>query len=149
MSSGVYFRTMKGWLAGCGAATAVIVSFVWMLLAAGAVSRGLPVAFEDVIVGLSLPVGLVFVITCVLTGFPAIAVIWFSERFALRSIWFFACAGAVTGVVSQAVLVAAFAKKPWPPSFGLVIAVAGFAAGMAYWRIAGKHAGRNASGDLA
>jgi hypothetical protein len=90
--------------------------------------------------GTSILALVIFVITCVLTGIPAALVIWLSEKFRLRSILFFECAGAVTGALGQGVLMGTFTR--WPSSSVWLFVVAGFVAGMAYWWIAGRHAGR-------
>ena len=90
---------------------------------------------------------LIFLVTSVLTGFPAAAVIWLSERFAIRSIWFFGGAGALMGTLGQAGLTGLL-NKAGPTFFPSVFVVAGFVAGMVYWRVAGRHAGRDASGEV-
>jgi hypothetical protein len=134
MSSSICFRTMKGWLAGCGAATAVIVGFTWALVAI--TSGG---SFSLVLL---YPALLIFVVTCLLTAIPAALVIWLSEKFGMRSILFFGCAGAVTGKLDEAILIGA-AFRRGPSEVTWLFVVGGFVAGMAYWRIAGRHAGRD------
>jgi hypothetical protein len=94
MSSSICFRAIKGWLAGCGAATAVICAFILVVLAIA--SRGDLVRFVGGSLMLLFPAVLIFVVTCVLTGIPAALVIWLSEKFGIRSILFFGCAGTVT-----------------------------------------------------
>jgi hypothetical protein len=90
---------------------------------------------------LLLPGLLVFFVTCLLTGFPAAAVVSLSERFPIRSIWFFGCAGAGIGVLSEAVLVASFGRTgPAFTFFMCLFVIAGFVAGMVYWRVAGRYA---------
>ena len=147
MSSGICSRAMKGWLAGCGAATAVISTFMWVILAIAS-SGDLPRFVGDSLAMLFSAL-LVFVVTCVLTGIPAALLIWLSEKFAIRSFLFFGCAGAVTGALGQGVLVGAFTR--WPSSSMWLFAVAGFVAGVAYWWVAGRYAGRDREvpGDLA
>jgi len=145
MSSGTCSSAMKGWLAGCAAATAVIAGFVWIVVAVSSgdlnqLARGTAL--------LLLPGLLIFLVTCLLTGFPAAAVIWLSERFAIRSIWFFGGAGAVMGALGQAVL-AGLLSRTGPTFFPSLFVVAGFIAGMAYWWVAGRHAGRDASSGAA
>jgi hypothetical protein len=136
MSSGVWSRAMKGWLAGCGAATTVIGGSILARFA----SSGHLTGFTDGSRVLLFSALVIFVITCVLTGIPAALVIWLSEKFRLRSILFFECAGAVTGALGQGVLMGTFTR--WPSSSVWLFVVAGFVAGMAYWWIAGRHAGR-------
>jgi len=150
MSSGTFSRAMKGWLAGCAAATAVIAAFAWIILAFAAVSSGDLSRLVGGTVILLFPGLLVFLVTCLLTGFPAAAVVWLSERFAIRSIWFFGCAGAVTGVLSEAALAASLGRTlPTFTFLTCLFVVAGFVAGMAYWRVAGRHAGRDLSRGVA
>jgi hypothetical protein len=76
----------------------------------------------------------VFAFTMVLSGIPAALTIWLSRRFRIRSLAFFCGSGAVIGAVGPAVL--------FKPVAGLapLFAVAGCAAGMTYWLVAGKHA---------
>jgi hypothetical protein len=142
MSSGTWSRAMKGWLAGCAAATA---AFVWIVVAVS--SRDLSQLARGTAL-LLFPGLLIFLVTCLLTGFPAAAVIWLSERFAIRSIWFFGGAGAVIGALGQAVL-AGLLSRTGPTFFPSLFVVAGFVAGMAYWRVAGRHAGREVSKSVA
>jgi hypothetical protein len=145
MSSGTWSRAMKGWLAGCGAATAVISTFFVLVIA----SSGIWPGFAGSSLALLFSALLIFVITCLLTGIPAALLIWLSERSGIRSILFFGCAGAVTGALGDGVLAAAFGR--WPSSLMWLFAGAGYVSGMVYWRIAGRHAGRNreVSGDSA
>lgn len=147
MSSGRCFRAIRGWLAGCAAATGIITAYVWYIVARSGWSRS---PLGEAVIAPLFPGLLVFLITCVLTGIPAAAVVWVSEKFAMRSIWFFGCVGVLMGVLSAAVLVAPFkGTSELIISVSPLFAVAGFAAGMAYWRFAGRYAGRAASGDTA
>lgn len=118
-----------GWLAGCGAATAVIsaVGQTFMMFASqGDVDRLL-----QSIVALLLPSAAVFVITCLLTAVPAAIVIWLSEEFRIRSAGFFACAGAAIGALCISVL--ARSSVIWTSGIGCLFVVAGFVAGLTYW----------------
>ena len=139
MSSTTCFsRAMRGWLAACAAATATICAFTSFIVATSSGS----LSFRPV--GTSLPgllsvAALIFAVTLVLTGISAAVAIWLSERFRIRHVLFFGCTGAVTGALGQMALLALF--KPWPPSFSPLYAVAGFAAGLTYWYVAGRHAG--------
>ncbi|WP_166297016.1 hypothetical protein [Bradyrhizobium sp. 2S1] len=77
MSSGCS-RAFGGWLAGCGAATAVIAAIgqtVLMFAARGDLARLL-----YGIVVLLIPSAVIFVITCLLTAIPAAIAIWLSEE---------------------------------------------------------------------
>jgi hypothetical protein len=126
-------RALGGWLAGCGAATAVICSFlvimVWFLSSGNSTRSMGAFAFLPVVPS-------VFAFTMVLSGIPAALTIWLSRRFRIRSLAFFCCSGALIGVIGQFVLLRSFAE------FALLFAVAGCAAGLAYWLVAGKHADR-------
>jgi hypothetical protein len=129
-------RAVKGWLAGSGATTAVLFAFGVLALAIGFGVTSLH--FVGGIVALLFPSLLIFVVTCLITGFPAAFVIWLSEKFRIRSILFFGCLGSAIGVSSLHLLVPLI---EWP--FYVLFLVAGFAAGLAYWFVAGKYAGRD------
>jgi hypothetical protein len=141
MSSGS--RAMKGWLAGCGAATAVIAAYACIVTLASASSGDLNRLAGGTLAFLYVGF-LVFLVTGLLTGFPAAMVVWLSGRFAIRWIWFFGCAGAVIGALAHAAL-AGLLSRTGPTFLPSLLVVAGFVAGMAYWRVAGRHAGRDAS----
>jgi hypothetical protein len=127
-SSSCCSRSIRGWLAACGIATATIYAFLLFILV---VPRG-SMFFSPMGASISI-----FVLTVVLSGIPASAAIWLSERLRIRSLVFFGGAGAVTGALSQAVLFQSFSF----PFAGIFI-LAGFLAGLEYWFVAGKHAGR-------
>jgi hypothetical protein len=93
--------------------------------------------FAGSAIALLLPAVLIFIITCLLTGIPAAVVIWLSEQFRIRSVLFFSCAGGTIGALSQAVLFQSFSL----PLAGIFI-LAGFLAGLEYWYVAERHAGR-------
>ena len=137
MSFGTCSRALRGWLAGCGAATAVIFGCTLVLIAIG--SGGDLLRFLGGGVALLFPSLLFFLVTCLLTAVPAAFAIWLSEKFQIRSILFFGCIGAAIGVISLHLLMLYIA--PSPPSFGLLFLVPGFAAGVTYWFIAGKYTG--------
>lgn len=134
MSSGVCWRTTKGWLAGCVAATAVIGACFGLSSISDGISTG---SMRDV-QAFAYIAGGIFVFTSVLSGIPAAIVIWLSERFKVRSILFFGCAGAVIGFLSERVVFGL-----WPSILSALFVAAGFGAGAAYWWIAGRQAGRN------
>ena len=131
------FRAFGGWIAGCGAATVVIIGLpsIFMIAASGrpwmGFARGLAA-----LLNLSL---LVFVVICVMTAFPAIVMIRLSVVVGTRSAVFFACAGAVLGALSIGLL--ARSAEIWTSGIGGLFAVAGLAAGVAYWFVAGKYTG--------
>jgi hypothetical protein len=134
MCSGDYSRAFGGWLAGCGAATAVVGVFTVVVM--GIASAG------DVggILAAAFPLFLVFPVICVLTSIPAAIVIWVSEKFRIRAIGFFGSAAAGIGGASVELLSRMFGRSG-PASVNLLFAVAGLAAGLVYWRVAGRYAG--------
>ena len=96
-------RAMRGWLAGCGAVTALVCAIY--LIALTATPEGVfSVRFLAGVTALFIPALLFFVITCLLTGIPAAAIVWLSEKFQIRAIWFFGCAGAAIGALSVELL---------------------------------------------
>jgi hypothetical protein len=113
----------------------VVYSFVVVLasfLSGGGSTR--PIGISAVAFLFVVPTVLAF--TMVLSGIPAALTIWLSRRFRIRSLAFFCCSGAAIGAVGQYVLFRSFAELGW------LFALAGLAAGLAYWFVAGRHAGR-------
>jgi hypothetical protein len=98
-------------------------------------------------VAMLFPAVLVFLVTCLLTGIPAAGVIWLGEKLQMRSMFYFGFAGAVIGGLSENLLAPALVSQPQPPIAGLPFVVAGLAAGLAYWSVAGKHADQPQSVD--
>ena len=139
MSSRIWSRAIMGWLAGSAAATAVISAFILGMLAMA--PGGDLTGFVRGSLTLLLPALLVFVVTCLLTGIPAALVIWLSEKFGIRSILFFGCIGAAIGALSQSLIF--WPSTPFPQAVSWLFLVAGSAAGLAYWHVAGKYAGRD------
>ncbi|MEH2554853.1 hypothetical protein V1286_002382 [Bradyrhizobium algeriense] len=136
MRSGTRSRAIKGWLAACGTAAAAIYALALFLFVIAAGARSMTVTTVDFIVSLILlPVILVF--TCLLTAIPAALVVWISEVSRIRSALFFGFAGGAIGALSQAILFQSF----FLPAAGF-FALAGFVAGMTYWRIVVNPAGR-------
>ncbi|KRR09085.1 hypothetical protein CQ12_31255 [Bradyrhizobium jicamae] len=90
--------------------------------------------------GFLFVVPIVFVFTMVLSGIPAALTIWLSRKFRIRSLAFFCCGGATIGTVSQFILFRSFTELAW------LFAVAGLAAGLTYWFVAGRYAGRQEPG---
>lgn len=84
------------------------------------------------------PTLLLFVATCVLTGIPAAATIWLSERLRIRSVFFFGGTGGAIGASYHQLLLRP--APPWLMYFGLLV-VAGATGGVVYWRVAGRYAG--------
>jgi hypothetical protein len=135
MSSGNRSRAIKGWLAACGSATALIYVLVLLLFVIGAGAHSMTATMVDFIASLILlPVILVF--TCFLTAIPAALVVWISEASRIRSALFFGFAGGAIGVLSQAILF----QSLFFPAAGF-FAAAGIVAGLTYWRIAARPAG--------
>src|SRR6516225_4062257 len=132
MVSDGFFRALRGWLAACGAATACISVFFFALMA---IAPGGPLKGIALVLLFVAPVA--FIITCVLTAIPSAILIWLSERFQIRSVVVFGCIGAQIGASSQTLLFWRF------DAFGWLFVVAGCAAGVNYWRVAGRHAGRD------
>jgi branched-subunit amino acid transport protein len=145
MHSANYARAMRGWFAGCWVATAVLCAFA--LVALAWTPNAIDARFAIVVVFL-LPFGiLVFVVICVLTAIPAAAVISLSEQRRIRSILYFGCAGAVIGVIAAALLTRTFTPRSLSMGMALPYLIAGLAAGLAYWRVAGKYAGDERSDE--
>ncbi|MGY4571000.1 MULTISPECIES: hypothetical protein [Bradyrhizobium] len=122
-------RAFGGWLAGCGAATAVISAVgqtVLMMTSHCDVARLL-----YGIVVMLLPSAAVFIITCLLTAIPTAIVVWFTEEFHIRAAGFFACAGAAIGALSITVLLRSPAV--WTSGLVCLFVVAGLVAGLTYW----------------
>jgi hypothetical protein len=132
MAAGTFSRALKGWLAGCGTATAVIyIALLGIVVTApGGLSN-----FADGVFAVLLPSLLVLVITCAMTGVPAALVIWLTEKFRIRSFLFYGCAGGTIGILSQTLLFRSFSIFAW------LFVAAGFLAGFDYWYVAGRHAG--------
>jgi hypothetical protein len=145
MLKSYYSQPMLGWFAGC--VTATLIIFILGMANLAMVSGG---DFSDVFAGLLVYgflfslgiIPLIFVLVCALSGIPAVIVICLSEMLRIRSILFFGGGGAVIGGLSQFLLSRAFVQFP---SLSLLFLGAGFAAGSAYWFVAGKYAGTNCS----
>lgn len=124
-------RAFAGWLAACAAATAVILVFILVMASSGV---GTPRVAANVLPTLLLAI-FVFPYVCVLSAIPMLITISLAARLKTASIVFFACAGAVAAVLSIGVFVA-FNRWSW------AFAIPGLAAGVAYWYVAGRYAGR-------
>jgi len=134
MGTGTFSRALKGWLAGCGTATAVIYIAVLGIVATS--PGGLSInATDGGVFALLLPSLLVLVVTCALTSVPAALVIWLTEKFRIRSLLFYGFAGGAIGVLGQTLLLRSFSIITW------LFVAAGFLAGFDYWYVAGRHAG--------
>jgi hypothetical protein len=131
MRSGTRCRAMKGWLAACGTATAAIYIVVLLAFEAGRIK-----SIGEGIASFVVFVPLILIVTCLLTAIPAALVIWLSERFQIRSVWFFGCAGGVLGALGQTILYQSFYF-----AFAAPFILAGFLAGLTYWQVAARPAG--------
>jgi hypothetical protein len=139
MRSASFLRVVGGWLAGCGAVTVTFSAFVFVVL--DRASAGDRIALLKVsIAGLGITASIIFISTVVLTVLPAALVIWLSEKFRIRSSLFFGCAGVAIGLLIHNVLLRALA--PNPSGVGWPFLMCGLAAGLVYWSVAGRHAGR-------
>jgi len=135
-----YSRLVQGWMAGCLAATAVLSAF--MLVGLATASSGIVAFLVAAIFVAWVPI-LVFIITGGMTLIPAALVVWISERFRIRSILFFGGVGAVMGGLMAFLR---FTKLSQSPELDRLLYVsAGLAAGLAYWRVAGRYAGAGRS----
>jgi hypothetical protein len=137
----VWWRTIKGWLSGCVAAT--IVAEICLVAAAlwENYRAHVSVAASDYLVGLGLTAPFILAAIGLLTVIPAVIVIGLTERFRMRSLAFYVCAAGVTGGLSQILFERSFSRV-W------LFVLAGAAAGLSYWYVAGRHAGReHAAGE--
>jgi hypothetical protein len=137
MTSDHCSRAFRGWLAGCGAAAAVIGGGG---LGGSAIASGIDIV--TLVAGaIAVPFLLfpIFLVVCLVTGIPAAVVIWISEELGIRSILFFGTSGAAIGGLIPSLL--GGDTIAWLSRGGWLLLVAGFAAGVAYWFVAGKYAG--------
>jgi len=113
---------------------------------------------NDIIGAVLVGVVVAVPITIVLTLLPAAAIIWQAERHQVRSWVFYAAAGALTNVMVLGVFLALVAWQDYQRSdaprlplletiaFGqmfLLLVLPGLCAGLMYWRVAGRNAGRD------
>jgi hypothetical protein len=97
--------------------------------------RGFPEGLGPIVVLvlIFLPITLIF--TCLLSGIPAALVIWLGESFRIRSVFFYAPAGATIGAL---IGYGIFGTRP---ALEALFTFAGCLAGVAYWFAAGRGAG--------
>ena len=127
-----FLRALRGWLAGCAAATGFIFIASYFI-AAMATGNFRSVVFAGSIYGLLVPSLVIFVITCLFTAIPAALVIWLGRAFQMRSVWFFGGAGAAVGILSQIAFFVCLLSRS--PGKNPLYALAGLVAGLVYWRI--------------
>jgi hypothetical protein len=121
-------RALDGWFRGCLAATATLGALPVLAAILSLPDRGFPE-------GLAPIVPLVLILTCLLSGMPSALVIWLGESLRIRSVLFYAAAGAAIGaLIANGIFGTLFEMD------GL-FALAGCLAGVAYWSAAGKDAG--------
>src|ERR1043166_5677187 len=144
MGSASRSRSMEGWLAGCLAATAVIDAFLDFFLGLMEFQRtGSPLGVIETVV---ISIAVTFVMVCLLSAISAAVLVWLSKRFQISTVWFFGGIGAVMGGLSYVFLLSLLSRdrsQPLPAellSLAPLFVVAGLAAGLAYWRVAGRHA---------
>ncbi|WP_145928109.1 hypothetical protein [Bradyrhizobium neotropicale] len=136
LSGRFWLRVIKGWLSGCVTATiAAEVCFIVASMWENYRANVLPAA-SDYLMGFGITAPFVLLVIGVLTAIPAVIVIGLTERFRVRSLLFYVCSGGVTGGLGQSLLELSFFRI-W------VFALAGCAAGLIYWYVAGRHAGRD------
>lgn len=116
---------LKGWLAGCFAATATlfVVGFTKQIhhpdgLTPAALAVGILVAFAH----------LAFII--IMSAIPAAAVVWITQALRVRSVAVFAVSGALIGWLGTGII------PPWPDTAIWPFVLAGLVAGSAYWFVA-------------
>ncbi|MDD1516604.1 hypothetical protein DAA51_27755 [Bradyrhizobium sp. WBAH10] len=126
-------RALNGWFRGCVAATGVLHAIILASFIGTVKSAGQLVGIVSMLVFV-LP--LTLLIVCTLTGLPAGAVIWLAERLHIRSLLFYSISGAAIGSLFCALLFQTVG------SFGPSFVLAGGAAGLVYWFVAGRYAGQ-------
>jgi hypothetical protein len=126
---------LKGWLAGCFAATATlfVIGFIKQILhpdglTPASLAAGLLVA----------SVHLAFII--MMSAIPAAVVIWATRGLGIRSVLVFAPGGAVIGWFCQGLI------TPWPDTILWQFVFAGLVAGFAYWFVAVRQVGTACAG---
>src|SRR3954447_9914580 len=126
---------LKGWLAGCFAATATlfVVGFIKQIvhpdgLTPASLAAGVLVA----------SVHLTFII--MMSAIPAAVVIWATRGLRIRSVVFFALSGAAIGWFCQGLI------TPWPDTILWPFVFAGLVAGLAYWFVAVRQVGSASAG---
>ncbi|MFB6450391.1 hypothetical protein [Bradyrhizobium tunisiense] len=125
-------HALKGWFRACVTASAVLHAIMLASLIGALNSAGQLVSLLSMFIFV-LP--LTLIIVCALTGLPAGAAIWLAERLRIRSMLFYAASGAAIGWLFCALLFQTVG------SFGASFVIAGGAAGLVYWFVAGRYAG--------
>jgi hypothetical protein len=133
-----WWRAIKGWLSGCVAAT--IVAELCLIAAALWENYRAHVSADasDYLMGLGITAPFILIAIGLLTAIPAVIVVGLTERFRVRSLLFYVCSAGVTGGLSQILFARSF-DRVW------LFVLAGGAAGLSYWYVAGRHAGGDQS----
>lgn len=119
------------------AASAVLQIGVFLPLWRAALSPDLDQGFFSAIVGVG------FFLVSLFAFVPAIIVVALAEAFSLRSVLFYAVAGALGALVlSSGVGIDPTSLNAPPTSITESLAAAGIVAGLVYWLLAGRNAGR-------
>ena len=135
METGSRFRGIKGWLAACAAATAVLYAIIFVLaviapsLAIGTSYRPIAIDGHGALVSLIL-FPLVMIVVCLVSAIPAAFAVFVAGSLRIRAALFFGGAGAATGALGQIVIFQSLNDSAW------AFAAAGLVAGLIYWRIA-------------
>jgi hypothetical protein len=149
----------------------IAVGYVAAVVVAGVVLSGLigfVPAFQEPQVNVPLGSGLTLLlaivaipVTIIFTVLPAAAIIWFAERNRVRSPLFYGAAGALTNLAVLGTLIALADWASFQRGEGLrlpsavaffqmvLLLTPGLCAGLMYWKVAGRNAGRVPSAPAA
>ena len=139
MSGDTLSRVASGWIRACMAVTAALDALV--LFSVSLFGGGPVEFFWFIVIMVVFGLPLTMVLTCLLSGIPAAIVIWLGEWLAIRSVLFYAGAGAAIGA-----MIGAFIFPMVPPPM-VIFAAAGCLGGVVYWFLAGWSAGNQHGED--
>jgi hypothetical protein len=131
-------RLVNGWFRGCLAATTILGALPVIAVILSLPYRGFQENLGVIAALFVLPLTLILI--CLPSGMPAALVILLGESLRIRSVLFYAAVGAAIGALISEFIVGAI--HPLSLLFGL----AGCLAGVAYWSVAGRHAGDGGAG---
>jgi hypothetical protein len=116
------------------ATTGMLLPYDWQNLSSVDIHGGL----------FTMVAGVGFVFISTLAFLPAVAVIAVAEAFRIRSALFYAAAGALDGVwvFYRSGLTEGMSNDPLLTRITEIMAASGIAAGLLYWAMAGRNAGR-------
>ena len=129
-------RLVNGWFRGCVAATTTFAALPIVAMILSLPQRGLEESLGVIFAYVLFALPLTLILTCLLSGIPAALVIMFGEALHIRAVLFYLAAGAAIGTFSWAITIGAYHP------LGLLFALAGALAGIAYWSVAGRYAGK-------